>query len=61
MLYIICTKNALRDCVLRVVYVLRSLCDATDAAVSGTQEFPPPLFFLVLVRSVWTYIFFYIS
>lgn len=61
MLYIICTKDALRDCVLRVVYVLRSLCDATDAAVSGTQEFPPPCFFSFWFVSVWTCIFFYIS
>lgn len=61
MLYIIsyALKCSTWLCVTCVVYVLRSLCDATDAAVSGTWQFPPC--FSRLVRLFRTYILFYIS
>lgn len=46
-------------CVTCVVNNLRPLCNATDAAVSGTQEFSSC--FSHLIGLVWTYILFYIS
>lgn len=48
-------------CVTCVVYVIRSLCDATDAAVSGTYENPSPFFLVWFVRSESIYYSIYLE